>query len=72
VQDVLIVGAGIGGLTAALELARRGIACRVFESAAEIKAVGVGINILPHATQVLADHAETALEHVHRWNSVLP
>jgi len=56
VQDVLIVGAGIGGLTAALELARRGIACRVFESAPEIKAVGVGINILPHATEVLAGH----------------
>jgi len=56
VQDVLIVGAGIGGLTAALELARRGVACRVFESAPEIKAVGVGINILPHATHVLADH----------------
>jgi 5-methylphenazine-1-carboxylate 1-monooxygenase len=55
-DDVLIVGAGIGGLTAALELARRGIACRVFESAPGIKAVGVGINILPHATQVLADH----------------
>jgi 2-polyprenyl-6-methoxyphenol hydroxylase-like FAD-dependent oxidoreductase len=56
VQDVLIVGAGIGGLTAALEFARKGIACRVLESAPEIKAVGVGINILPHATQVLADH----------------
>jgi 2-polyprenyl-6-methoxyphenol hydroxylase-like FAD-dependent oxidoreductase len=28
----------------------------VLESAPEIKAVGVGINILPHATQVLADH----------------
>ena len=55
-SDVLIVGAGIGGLTAALELARRGIACRVLESAPGIKAVGVGINILPHATQVLADH----------------
>ena len=37
-NDVLIVGAGIGGLTAALELHRRGIACRVFESAPEIKA----------------------------------
>jgi 2-polyprenyl-6-methoxyphenol hydroxylase-like FAD-dependent oxidoreductase len=56
VQDVLIVGAGIGGLTAALEFARKRIACRVLESAPEIKAVGVGINILPHATQVLADH----------------
>jgi 2-polyprenyl-6-methoxyphenol hydroxylase-like FAD-dependent oxidoreductase len=55
-SEVLIVGAGIGGLTATLELARRGVACRVFESAPEIKAVGVGINLLPHATQVLADH----------------
>src|SRR5262245_51782912 len=53
--DVLIVGAGIGGLTLALELERRGIACRVFESAPEIKAVGVGINLLPHATGVPAD-----------------
>src|ERR1043166_9541138 len=50
------MGGGIGSLTRALELARRGIACRVFESAPEIKAVGVGINILPHAMQVLADH----------------
>jgi 5-methylphenazine-1-carboxylate 1-monooxygenase len=53
-SEVLIVGAGIGGLTAALELHRRGIACRVFESAPAIKAVGVGINLLPHATEVLA------------------
>jgi 2-polyprenyl-6-methoxyphenol hydroxylase-like FAD-dependent oxidoreductase len=52
-MDVLIVGAGIGGLTLALELHARGIACRVFESAPGIKAVGVGINLLPHATQAL-------------------
>src|SRR5258707_9230762 len=52
--EVLIVGGGIGGLTLALELHRAGIACRVFESAPEIKAVGVGINPLPHATKVLA------------------
>jgi 2-polyprenyl-6-methoxyphenol hydroxylase-like FAD-dependent oxidoreductase len=52
-KEVLIVGAGIGGLTAALELHARGIACRVYESAPEIKAVGVGINLLPHATKVL-------------------
>jgi 5-methylphenazine-1-carboxylate 1-monooxygenase len=52
-SEVLIVGAGIGGLTAALELHARGIACRVYESAPEIKAVGVGINLLPHATKVL-------------------
>jgi len=54
-HDVLIVGAGIGGLTLALELHKRGIACRVFETAPEIKAVGVGINILPHASAVLAE-----------------
>jgi 5-methylphenazine-1-carboxylate 1-monooxygenase len=53
--DVLIVGGGIGGLTLALELHRRRIACRVFESAPDIKAVGVGINLLPHATRVLSD-----------------
>ena len=52
-QDILIVGAGLGGLTLALELHRRRIACRIFESAPEIKAVGVGINLLPHATEVL-------------------
>jgi 5-methylphenazine-1-carboxylate 1-monooxygenase len=52
-NDVLIVGAGIGGLTAALELQARGIACRLYESAPEIRAVGVGVNLLPHATKVL-------------------
>jgi 5-methylphenazine-1-carboxylate 1-monooxygenase len=54
-QETLIVGAGIGGLALALELERRGIPCRMFESAPEIKALGVGINLLPHATQVLGE-----------------
>jgi len=54
-NDILVVGAGIGGLTLALALHKRGIACRIFESAPEIKAVGVGINLLPHAMQVLGD-----------------
>jgi len=53
-DDVLIVGAGIGGLTLGLALHSAGIGCRILESAAEIKPVGVGINLLPHATQELA------------------
>jgi 2-polyprenyl-6-methoxyphenol hydroxylase-like FAD-dependent oxidoreductase len=53
-DDVIIVGAGIGGLTLGLALQAAGIPCRIFESAAEIRAVGVGINILPHATKELA------------------
>jgi 5-methylphenazine-1-carboxylate 1-monooxygenase len=65
VHEVLIVGGGIGGLTLALELCRRGIGCRVFESAPEIKAVGVGVNLLPHAMRAYAELGlQPALERV--------
>jgi 2-polyprenyl-6-methoxyphenol hydroxylase-like FAD-dependent oxidoreductase len=53
-DEVIIVGAGVGGLTLGLALHDAKISCRIFESAAEIKAVGVGINLLPHATKELA------------------
>src|ERR1700737_2509006 len=53
-DDILIVGGGIGGLTLGLSLLDANIPCRIFESAPEIKAVGVGINLLPHATKELA------------------
>src|SRR5262245_752150 len=53
IMEVLIIGAGIGGLTLGLMLHRAGIACRIFEAAPELKAVGVGINILPHASREL-------------------
>jgi 5-methylphenazine-1-carboxylate 1-monooxygenase len=53
-DEVIIVGAGVGGLTLGLALHAAGIPCRVFESAAEIKPIGVGINLLPHATKELA------------------
>src|ERR1700738_1000214 len=53
-DDIIIVGSGIGGLTLGLALQSRGIPCRIFESAAEIRPIGVGINLLPHATGELA------------------
>src|SRR3954470_14647757 len=53
-DDVIIVGAGIGGLTLGLALHQAGIPCRVFESAEAIRPIGVGINLLPHATKELA------------------
>ena len=52
--DVLIIGAGIGGLTLALCLHAAGIACRIYESTARIEQVGVGINVLSPAVAVLA------------------
>ena len=48
-MEVLIVGAGIGGLTLALMLEQRGIRCEIYESVRELHPLGVGINLLPHA-----------------------
>ena len=53
-DDIIIVGGGIGGLTLGLALHAAALPCRIFESAAEIRPVGVGINLLPHATRELA------------------
>jgi 5-methylphenazine-1-carboxylate 1-monooxygenase len=53
-MKVLIAGAGVGGLTLALMLHRRGLEPVVFEQAAELRELGVGINILPHAIKELA------------------
>ena len=52
-MDIAIAGGGIGGLTLALALHQRGLACRVYESAPEVRELGVGITLLPHAMRVL-------------------
>ncbi|NOT62455.1 MAG: flavin-dependent oxidoreductase [Acidobacteria bacterium] len=52
-MKVIIAGGGIGGLVTALCLERAGIEARIFESAAEIRPLGVGINLLPHSVRIL-------------------
>ena len=52
-NDVLVIGAGIGGLVTALSLHAAGIPVRVLESVPEVLPLGVGINLLPHAVREL-------------------
>jgi 3-hydroxybenzoate 6-monooxygenase len=47
-RQVFIVGGGIGGLAAALALARQGIAAQIIEQAAEFKEIGAGIQLGPN------------------------
>ncbi len=54
-MTVLIAGGGIGGLTLALSLHQIGVPARVFESVPELKPLGVGINVLPHAVRELTE-----------------
>jgi 2-polyprenyl-6-methoxyphenol hydroxylase-like FAD-dependent oxidoreductase len=50
---VLIIGAGIGGLTAAIALRQAGFGVQVFERAAELKEIGAGIGLSANAIRVL-------------------
>jgi len=52
-HDVLIVGAGIGGLTATLALLRRGLRVSVFEQAPELRELGAGLQLGPNGTRVV-------------------
>jgi 5-methylphenazine-1-carboxylate 1-monooxygenase len=46
---IIIIGGGIAGLAFAMNLRERGLTCTVYESAPEMKPLGVGITLLPHA-----------------------
>ncbi|WP_437494974.1 flavin-dependent oxidoreductase [Sorangium sp. So ce1014] len=54
-MQVIVAGAGIGGLAAALALHASGHEVTVFEAASSILPLGVGINLLPHAVEVLGE-----------------
>ena len=53
-QPIVIAGAGIGGLSAALALARKGFAVEVFERTSVIREVGAGIQLGPNAFRIFA------------------
>ncbi|MFD5412004.1 FAD-dependent monooxygenase [Streptomyces nojiriensis] len=54
-MKVTVVGGGIAGLTCALSLHAAGFEPRVYEAARKVEAVGVGINLLPHAVRELSE-----------------
>ena len=53
-SGIAIVGGGIAGLALALGLHRHGIRAQVYEAAADIAEIGVGITLLPHAMREIA------------------
>lgn len=53
--DVLVVGGGIGGLSAAYALATSGYAVRLYEQASRFGEVGAGLQLAPNATRILAE-----------------
>src|SRR5216683_2959345 len=54
-MKIVIAGAGIGGLTAAMCLKRAGFDVEVFEAVGELRPLGVGINIQAGAVRILSD-----------------
>ena len=76
---VIIAGAGIGGLTAALALLRSGIDCDLYEQAPELREVGAGLQLAPNGTRVLfalglepavrRDGVETGNKTVRLWST---
>lgn len=63
--NILIAGAGLGGLTAALALIQRGHRVRVFEQANDLREVGAGVQLGANGTRILiALGLEPAMQHV--------
>ena len=52
-QTIAVVGAGLGGLTAAIALRQRGFDVTVYEQADRLGEIGAGIQLSPNASRVL-------------------
>jgi salicylate hydroxylase len=50
---IIVIGAGIGGLAAALTLGRSGFEVQLFEQASVLREIGAGVQISPNATRIL-------------------
>src|SRR5580658_10268545 len=78
-DKIIIIGAGIGGLTAALALQQRGLEVVVCEQASELREVGAGVQLSPNGTRVLAAlgllealravSAEPAAKEIRLWST---
>ncbi len=71
-KQITIIGAGIGGLTAAIALQQRGFEVEIFESTPEFGKAGSGINLAINAMQVFKRLGlyDTILEHAHITHSM--
>lgn len=54
-MTILVAGAGIAGLSFALTCHQIGVKVKLFEQVAEIRPLGVGINLQPHAIRELME-----------------
>lgn len=64
-MTVLIAGGGIAGLTLGLSLKEIGVPFRIFEAVRELRPMGVGINLQPHAVRELFELGlESALDQI--------
>jgi 3-hydroxybenzoate 6-monooxygenase len=66
-SPVLVLGGGIGGLAAALALARKGCAVQLYEQGSELKEIGAGIQLGPNVYRMF--EALGLTEAIERWSA---
>jgi len=54
-RSIIIAGAGIAGLTAAIAFARHGFSVQIYEQAPQLEAFGAGLQLSPNATHILRE-----------------